>query len=272
MLPVAIIVFREVLEITLVFTVLLVSTRGLAGGAKAAWMGVFFGGLGACVVAYFAAAISSFAEGMGQELFNAVVLFLAAVLITWHTVWMSQHGREMALHLKEVGRLVKRGEKPVYILAIIMTVATLREGSEIVLFTCGLLAQGVSVPEALGGGILGLAAGAFTGVLLYYGLLQVSSKRLFGLTSWLLILLAAGMVAQAVGFLSAAGWVPEIVSPLWDSSMFLSEKNLLGKILHTLIGYSDRPTGAQVIAYLATLGVIFLLLKFVKNHPSSQGK
>ena len=214
MLSVAIIIFREILEIALVFTVLLVSTRGLGGGTKMAWIGAFLGTLGACLVAYFAAAISNFAEGMGQELFNAAVLCLAAILITWHIVWMSQHGREMAKHFKQVGQWVTRGEKPVYVLAIVMAIAVLREGSEIVLFTYGILIQGVAVPEALGGGVLGLAAGILTGVLLYYGLLQISPKRLFSVTSSLLILLAAGMVAQAVGFLSAAGWVPELISPV----------------------------------------------------------
>ena len=225
MLSVAIIVFREILEIALVFTVLLLSTRGLGGSAKMAWIGAFFGAIGAGLVAYFAAGISAFAEGMGQELFNAVVLFLAAILITWHIVWMSQHGREMAKHFKEVGQIVKRGEKPIYVLAVVMAIAVLREGSEIVLFTYGLLIQGVAIPEALGGGALGLAAGVLTGTLLYYGLLQISPNRLFSVTSSLLILLAAGMVAQAVGFLSAAGWVPEIISPIWDTSSFLSEKS-----------------------------------------------
>ena len=270
MLSVAIIFFREILEIALVFTVLLVSTRGLAGGTKMAWIGVLAGTAGACVVAYFASALSAFAEGMGQELFNASVLFLAAILITWHIVWMSQHGRKMAKHFKEVGQSVTLGEKPIYVLAIVMAIAVLREGSEIVLFTYGMLIQGVAVPEALGGGALGLAAGVLTGVLLYYGLLQISPKRLFSVTSGLLILLAAGMVAQAVGFLSAAGWVPELISPLWDTSHFLSEKSLLGKVLHSLIGYSDRPTGAQFIAYLSTLGVITLFLKWFGDPSASE--
>ena len=269
MLSVAIIVFREILEIALVFTVLLVSTRGLEYGTKMAWTGVLFGTIGACLVAYFAAAISTFAQGMGQELFNAVVLLLAAVLITWHIVWMSQHGREMAKHFKQVGRSVTHGKKPIYILAIVMAIAVLREGSEIVLFTYGVLIQGVAGPEALIGGTLGFAAGALMGVLLYYGLLQISPKKLFSVTSSLLIFLAAGMVAQAVGFLSAAGWVPELISPVWDSSYFLSEKSLFGKALHSLVGYSDRPSGAQLIAYLSTLGVIIIFLKLSSASPTN---
>ncbi len=261
MLPVTIIVFREILEIALVFTVLLVSIRGFAGGVRMAWIGAIIGTIGACIVAYFASAISALAEGMGQELFNACVLFLAAILITWHIVWMSQHGKEMARHFKEIGQSVTLGAKPVYVLMIIMAVAVLREGSEIVLFTYGILIQGVAVGEALTGGMLGLVAGVLTGALLYYGLLQISPKKLFGVTSWLLILLASGMVAQAVGFLSAAGWIPELISPLWDTSKFLPEKNLLGKILHSLIGYNERPTGAQFLAYLLTLGIILIFLK-----------
>ncbi len=271
MLSTAIIIFREVLEIALVLTVLLAATRALRGGARLTWIGVVLGTVASVIVAYFAKAISSAAEGMGQELFNAIILSLAAVLIIWHVVWMSKHGREMARHFQEVGQSVSHGEKPLYMLSVVMAVAVLREGSEIVLFMYGLFVQGVSATEAIVGGLLGLAGAVLTGTALYYGMLKISPKRLFSITSWLLVLLAAGMVSQAVGFLSAAGWVPELVSPLWDMSAILSEHGLAGRILHTLLGYSERPSGAQVLAYLMTIGVVIVLLRWFGNSSSGAG-
>jgi high-affinity iron transporter len=71
--------------------------------------------------------------------------------------------------------------------------------------------------------------------------------------------LAAGMAAQAVVFLEQAGLVDVLSATVWDSSWLLSEKSIIGRVLHTLIGYSDQPTALQLLVYLATLLVIFLL-------------
>ena len=77
MLAALIIVFREVLEAGLIVGVVL---AGLAGSV---------------VVALFAAEISQAFAGRGQEIFNASVLFLAVIMLTWHVVWMANHAREM---------------------------------------------------------------------------------------------------------------------------------------------------------------------------------
>jgi len=65
--------------------------------------------------------------------------------------------------------------------------------------------------------------------------------------------LAAGMAAQAVQYLDAAGVINVLSRQLWDSSPWLPQDGIIGHVLHTLIGYTDRPTELQLIAYLATL-------------------
>ena len=261
MLSIAIILFREVLEIALVLGVLLAATRGLVGRGKWVGGGMTGGIVGALVVAYFAEAISNAAQGMGQELFNAILLLLATLLIGWTVVWMRRHGRTLTQHFKEVGQAVTKGERPLYTLAIVSALAVLREGSEIVLFTYGLLASGEKVAQLMIGSLAGLMVGISAGVALYYGLLKISPRRLFSVTSWMLIFLAAGMSSQAAGFLASAGLVPSLVTSIWDSSHILSEASLLGKILHALVGYTERPSGIQLLSYLLTLGGITMILK-----------
>src|SRR3546814_9886016 len=111
MLASAIIVFREVLEAALIVGIVLAATQGVTGRGR--WIGAGIGGgvLGAILVALFAEAISGLAEGMGQELFNASVLFLAVVMLGWHNVWMSRHGRALPEEMAEVGRDVSSGER-----------------------------------------------------------------------------------------------------------------------------------------------------------------
>lgn len=262
MLSTAIIIFREILEISLIVGVLLAAARGVRFRLRLIWGGVAIGCMGAVAVAYFAGTISNAARGMGQEIFNAFVLMFAALLIGWTVVWMRRHGSRLTQRFKAAGQAVMRGEKPLYTLAVIAMLGVLREGSEIVLFIYGIFASGENAVGVLFGGLIGLIFGILAGAVIYYGLVKVSAKTLFSVTSWLLMFLAAGMMSQAVTYLASAEILPEIVSPLWDTSKILSENHWLGQVLHALFGYSERPSGTQLIAYLLTLGVIAVLLKF----------
>jgi len=265
MFSIAIIIFREILEISLIVGVLLAATRGLAGRSKWVWGGLGAGVLGAAMIAYFAEAISQAAEGMGQEIFNACILFLAAILIGWTVVWMRRFGRNLTQHFKDVGSAVIKGERPMYTLGIVIALALLREGSEIVLFTYSALVSGEPVIKILLGASLGAIAGTGVGVALYYGMIAISTRTLFSVTTWLLIFLAAGMVSQAVGFLQNGGFVPVMATQVWDTSYILPESSLVGNMLHVLVGYSSRPTGIQLISYILTLVSISAFLKFYGN-------
>jgi high-affinity iron transporter len=109
--------------------------------------------------------------------------------------------------------------------------------------------------------LLGLAAGAgFTG-LTYLGLLAIPSRYIFMVTTILISLLAAGMAAQAVKFLDQAGFVTVLGEMVWDTSAWLPEGSILGKLLHVLIGYSEQPTLMQVLVYLGVLAAMTLLMR-----------
>src|SRR5205823_11536534 len=143
--------------------------------------------------------------------------------------------------------------------AVVVGLAVLREGAEVVLFLYGIVATGTSGSSLFLGGVLGLAAGAAFAALTYLGLLAIPARHIFTVTSILIALLAAGMAAQAVQFLDAAGMINVLGQRLWDSSGWLPQDGIVGRLLHTLIGYTDRPSELQLIAYLATLAVMAAL-------------
>ena len=101
----------------------------------------------------------------------------------------------------------------------------------------------------------------------YLGLITIPTRYLFGVTSALIALLAAGMAAQAIAFLEQANILTTLDETVWDTSWILSDSSYLGRALHTLVGYVDQPTAMQLIVYAATLAVIVLLMK-VFAHPS----
>jgi high-affinity iron transporter len=264
MLSTALIVFREVLEAALVVSIVMAATKVVPRRGWWVSSGLAGGVIGAGLIAAFADVISSWASGMGQEVFNAGVMFIAVLMLAWHSIWMSKHGREMAQHMAAVGRAVATGSKPLTGLAIVVGVAVLREGSEAVLFLYGIAAGDPGqTPQMVIGGLLGVLGGAGLGAAMYAGLLQIPLKRLFSVTNGLIVLLAAGMASQCVGFLLAAGLVPSWGDAVWDTSWLLKDTSVVGKMLHTLIGYTARPAGIQIVAYLATLVVIVALARII---------
>src|SRR6267154_2277304 len=222
MIAALIIVFREVFEAGLIVGIVLAVTRTVPHRNQWIGGGVLAGVLLACVVAAFAGALSNLFAGMGQELFNALILALA----------------------------------------VVVGVAVLREGSEVVLFLYGVLAAGTDTTLGVAlGGLLGLALGAMICVLTYLGLVSIPARTLFATTTVLISLLAAGMAAQAAAFLEKANWLTALDNVVWDSGWLLSDSSLPGKALHTLIGYTDQPTAMQLMVYLAILAVTFVLMR-----------
>jgi high-affinity iron transporter len=267
MLSTLIIVFREVIEAGLIVGIVLAATKGVASRGWWVGLGIAAGVAGACLVAGFAGQISNLFEGSGQEIFNATVLLLAVCMLTWHNVWMSSHGREMAREMREMGAEVRTGRRTLTAMAIVVGVAVLREGSEVVLFLYGIAAQGGStMRDMLLGGSLGLAAGAAVSAAMYFGLLTIPAHRLFSVTSWLITLLAAGMASQAVLFIQNAGYLQFWMMPLWDTSWLLTDDAIAGRVLHTLVGYTDQPNGLQLAAYGLTIAGIVTLTRLV-NRP-----
>ncbi|MEN6542318.1 FTR1 family protein [Parvibaculum sp.] len=270
MLATLIIVFREVIEAALVLSIVAAATKGVAGRNKWLVLGVLGGIAGAALVAVFAGTISESLEGVGQEVFNASVLFVAVIMLAWHNVWMSSHGRELAAEMKAVGHDVSVGTRPLYAVAIVVGMAILREGSEVVLFLYGIASGGVGASGLLLGGAIGVVAGAALGFALYFGLLNLSTRHLFSVTSWMILLLAAGMAAQGANFLTQAGLLPSLGTGLWDTSAILPDggsgfAGIIGQTLHTLVGYTARPSGIQLVFYVGTLILIGGAMKLYGN-------
>ena len=266
--PTALIVFREVLEAGLIVGVILAATEGVARRGRWLAAGIGVGVLGAGVVALFTEQISGAFSGTGHDLFNAAVLTGAVLMLSWHILWMSRHSREMVRDMKALGRRITTGESTLFAMAAVVAVAVLREGSEVVLILAGLASEGgAQAPAMLGGGVLGLAGGAALSWVIYRGLLVIPLSKLFAVTNGLIALLAAGMAGQVAVFLVSANWLPSLGDQLWDTSGLLRDDGPVGLPLHILVGYSDRPMGVQLIAYLVVLATLILAGRAIGSAP-----
>ena len=270
MLAAALIVFREVFEAGLILGIVLGATRGVPGRGRWIAGGVGAGIAGACLVAAFAGALSDAMQGAGQEVFNAGILGAAAIMLGWHTIWMARHGREIASEMKALGRDVAGGGQTLLAMSVVIAAAVLREGAEVVLFLYGLTVQGDGLAALAGGSVLGIGGGIAVSCLLYRGLVSIPTRHLFQVTNVMLSVLAAGMAAQAAGFLIQADLVPALGRQVWDTSVLLDQKGIVGRALHALVGYTDRPAGLQLLVYGLVLATLLLAGRLLRPAPASR--
>lgn len=275
MLGTAIIIFREVLEAALIIGILAAATRTISGSRRWLVAGVLAGLVGSAMVAASTDAIGELADGIGQELFNAIVLGIAVLMLAWHNIWMSSHGKALAASASAMGKDIREGRIESSALFLIVGLAVLREGSESVLFLYGIAASEESAQSGmLLGGLSGALAGVAVGYGIYAGLVRLPVRWFFSATSALVLLLAASMSSQSAHYLIQADLLPSLASPLWDSSAVLPEQSALGMVLHTLIGYDSNPAGMQLVFYIAALTAIGLgmYLAGAKRHSDKSAK
>jgi len=271
MLASLIIVFREVFEAGLIVGIVLAATRGVRRRGAFIAVGVAAGVVGAAILAGFAGALSNALAGRGQEVFNAAVLSVAVVMLGWHNLWMASHGRELAGEMKAMGQAVAGGQKSLVAMAIVVAIAVLREGAEVVLFLYGVAAASDEGWVALlAGGLAGVALGGAVSFLIYRGLIAIPLHRMFTVTSWLLALVAAGMAGQAAAILADIDWIPSFGFELWDTSWLLPQDSILGRALHALMGYSDRPMGVQLAVYVIVLVVLAIGARRIETSTAKQ--
>ena len=270
MLGIALLVFREVLEAALIVTVVAAATRGVPKRSLFIGGGIALGVLGAIIVAVSMGFIEGSLGGVGQEVFQAVVLLTAVVMIGWHVTWMSSHGKEMVLQMQRVTDSVKAGSSSIAILLAVVALAVLREGSEIVLFLFGMAAGGAGKLGFFAGVPLGLAGGVAVGFALYFGLLRIPMRYFFSATNWMLVVLASGLASSAAGFLIQANLLPVWGNQLWDTSWLLTNGSIVGQAVHVLTGYEARPAGMQLVFWGVTFVVLIVGMRLAAMRMTAQ--
>ena len=69
---------------------------------------------------------------------------------------------------------------------------------------------------------------------------------------------AFAVVMRAARFLIQADVLPSLGAPIWDTSSWVSNSSIAGKVLQGLMGYDARPAGMQIAFFIAALVAIAL--------------
>lgn len=274
MLKLFVVLFRETLEISVILSILLAATQDIKNRSAYIYSGIILGVIGATIIALSTNYISNILEGYGQEIINAVILLIATLLIVWTIIWIKAHTKEVISRIKNKSKQITTGESSLISLSIIVASTIFREGAEIALFSYGILFT-TPKSELLGtilSGAIGFVLAALIGFTLYKGILTISGKGLFKVSTILLSLVAASMAAQASTLLVASEIITSYTTPLWNTGNYISQGSILGIILNNLIGYVEQPSGIEMFFYFGTLIIILVLSDLANKSYARHGK
>jgi high-affinity iron transporter len=227
-----------------------------------AWGGVGLAVFASATAAAVLIAIGAELEGRSEAMFEGSTMLIAAAVLTWMILWMSQQGRSVQRGIERDVESAAVRQQATAIFAVAFF-AVLREGVETALFLTAAAFQDART-SVLVGGLAGIASACILGWGLYRATLRLNLGRFFQFTGILLLFFSAGLVAHGVHEFIEAGWLPALIDPLWTTEAILPESSVLGSLLHTLFGYSAAPTLLEVLAYTAYFSVVVLMIRWFR--------
>ena len=260
MLAAAIITYREILEICLIIGIISAALDNLEAKRRILFSGVIGGIICSSMIALFINYISNSFDNNGQEILNIFILSISILCIGITIVWINKNAKNLHHKITLAKERLINDEVNSLALIIIIILAISREGAELILFLHGVYASGAPLSDIATGVSIGAVIGMSIGISLYAGLVRIPVKYFFKVINIMLVLLAAGMASQLANLLTSADLVSVLYTQVWDTSWLIDERDTAGKILHSLIGYSSRPTQLQLVFYISTIMIISLLV------------
>lgn len=251
-----ILVLQETLEAALLVSVLLTISSQQWQRVTWLWFGVFGGLVLSSLYAIFMADISEWFDYVGQEVVNASLHILTTFLIivcAWALFKNRQSGTSG-------GQQQEDRFTSIFIVcaAGAVALAITREGSEILIYLNGFLQQKEHFHTVVAGSSIGFSIGLSTGILIYYGLMNLPTRWRLLTPVILLALFAGNMLSQAALQLTQADWITS-TRAIWDTSDWLSETSIAGQTLYAVLGYEATPSAAQLVAYIVGMLLVLAL-------------
>lgn len=271
------ITLRETIEAALIIGILLIyvikiDKRKLS---RDIWIGTIVGILVSIGAAF---AFNYLLGGFDQyeKYIEGFSMVIVAILLTWMIIWMQLTSKNIKSKLESrINQSIKNEQR--FGLMFLAFITVLREGIETVLFLSGIEATGEEGVTILLSGLVGILVALIITVIIFFSGKSINIKLFFNITSILLVLFAAGMLAYGFHefqelhwFGTENSWLNSIV---WDTSTFLNDKtNEFGMFLRALFGYQDKPTWIELIVYFGyylLLALTFVIVKKISKNKKN---
>jgi high-affinity iron transporter len=250
-LPTFVIGLREGLEAALIVGIIaaFLIQQGKREALRAMWIGVALA-IGLCAgAALVLEAVGSSLPFKQREMMEGILALIAVAGVTYMVVWMRRHARELKGTLE--GHAETALQAGTWALIAMAFFAVLREGLETAIFMLAAF-QNSSDPAATGlGAVLGVVTAVVLGYGLYRGGVKINLTRFFRVTGFVLVLVAAGLLASAVHEFAEAGVVTALQQPAFDLSWLVAPGTIRASLLTGMLGLQPVPTVAEVLVWLA---------------------
>ena len=254
MLSSFLITLREGLEAALIIGIILayLARTGNRQGFKPVWLGVSLAVVGSLIAGASIYLLAGEFSGRAEEVFEGLAMFLAVGVLTWMIFWMRKQAVNIKVHLHAQIQSVLTSGSSLGLVAIAFVVVV-REGIETVFFLFAATRVAESPVLFTAGGFLGLVIAIGIGYSIYKGTSRLNLRAFFNVTSLVLIIFAAGLLAHGIHEFNEAGIIPPVVEHVWDINHVLPEKSTLGRFLTAITGYNANPSLVEVVAYFVYL-------------------
>ncbi len=266
MLPAFILLLREGLEASLVVSLMLAALRqlGETRQARAVWTGVALAAAASLVggvIIYMT--VREYNDTTFQTVFETLTYIVAVGILTSMTFWMQRHSRTLKKEIVSRASVANSG----FALGLLAFTMVGREGLEASVFALAFAFQTSGVLW-LTGAALGLLAAVGLSWAIYRMGYRLDFRQFFRWMGILLLIFAAGLVADAVQNMQELGWITFGSAHLWNTGHLLAEDSMLGDLLHSFIGYAQSPTVLQAALYLLYLLVAGGYFFYITRKPS----
>ena len=212
-------------------------------------------GVGAAAALCLAIAVAAQLAGRDlperqREGMTAVLSLLAVCAVTYMIVWMRRNSRELKRSVERSAEAALAGATS-WTLVTMAFVAVLREGLETAVFLLATFKASTSPRASVAGATLGLATSVVLGYGIYRGGVKIDLGRFFRVTGFVLVLVAAGLLASAVEAAAGAGWISSLGGPAVNLGSIVAPGSIPGAALTGMFGVRPQPTWAEVAVWLA---------------------
>src|SRR3954451_24259180 len=188
----------------------------------------------------------------GQEGLETVVGLAAIGIVSFMIVWMRRHARGLSGQLRASARSALASGSTAALVAMAFF-AVIREGLETVVFLLAVFQNADEPVTAGAGALLGIACAIAVGFAISSGGVRINLARFFRITGFVLVLVAAGLVATSLHTAHEAGWLHAGQGQALDLTWLVVPGSWTSALLTGMLGWQPQPTHVELIGYLVFL-------------------
>ena len=254
MLSTFVIGLREGLEAALIVGIVAAFLRqqGRKDLLRLVWLGVGLAALICLGVGLGLRALSADLPQRQQEGLETVVGSIAVAMVTYMVIWMRRHSRELKKQLEGAADSALQSGSGLALVAMAF-LAVFREGFETAVFLLAAFNETANPASAGVGALLGLAVAVGLGYGIYRGGVRINLSKFFRFTGAVLVLVAAGLVVNALHTAHEAGWLTVGQGRTVNLSWLVQPGSVRSSLLTGMLGWQPQPVVIELVGWLCYL-------------------